>query len=567
MSIVPPKQISIELISDQAIAESTSNRSDALDFSSYANVIARIVRGTRGPFTIGVFGEWGMGKTSLMRLISHEVKLHNTSHSTIIPVWFNAWMFEKVEYPAIPLIKSVVEALKNRGSNLDTLSDATLKLIDTLEALVTAFKIKGKLAFPGSEVGVEFNPNKITENFSRIRKRRNPIPENTDNYEQIFEAFRKIGERAVPSDITIMVIIDDLDRCFPENAVRLLESIKLVLSQPGFVFILGASRVIIEDYLRSKYEKQFGIKNFDGGAYLDKMIQLTFDIPPHASRINSFTNQIISSLNNKTTKNSLRPISSIIGETCQYNPRTIIRFINRLITDSAIYKQTNNSAPNSSLPVGIFAITRSLQQTWRDFYGLMVSGDNKEDREYCHIVAEWSDQDISEWKKYNEDISISSPIIPQPKVVAEDIRKNRLVDPGALRQIATYLANDRVLKSLLQQTIGIQWLTNHTLREGSISFLMAQPEIEAENTIATTKPDNVPEFDNEDNLYESAVKLVMEAGKASSSLLQRRMRVGYARAARMIERMENEGIVSVADGARPREVLVNSLITGDSNNP
>ena len=61
---------------------------------------------------------------------------------------------------------------------------------------------------------------------------------------------------------------------------------------------------------------------------------------------------------------------------------------------------------------------------------------------------------------------------------------------------------------------------------------------------------------NEDDLFNDAVQIVIDSGKASSSLLQRRLRVGYARAARLIEDMENQGIIGPADGARPREVLI-----------
>ncbi|RPJ13196.1 MAG: cell division protein FtsK, partial [Deltaproteobacteria bacterium] len=59
-----------------------------------------------------------------------------------------------------------------------------------------------------------------------------------------------------------------------------------------------------------------------------------------------------------------------------------------------------------------------------------------------------------------------------------------------------------------------------------------------------------------DERYDEAVALVLEAGHASISMVQRRLRVGYNRAARMIEKMEREGVVGPADGARPREVIV-----------
>jgi S-DNA-T family DNA segregation ATPase FtsK/SpoIIIE len=59
----------------------------------------------------------------------------------------------------------------------------------------------------------------------------------------------------------------------------------------------------------------------------------------------------------------------------------------------------------------------------------------------------------------------------------------------------------------------------------------------------------------QDPLYEDAVRLVVEFGKASTSLLQRRLRIGYGRAAHLIDLMERDGIVGAADGPKPREVL------------
>jgi len=65
--------------------------------------------------------------------------------------------------------------------------------------------------------------------------------------------------------------------------------------------------------------------------------------------------------------------------------------------------------------------------------------------------------------------------------------------------------------------------------------------------------------DADDDMYKDAVQAVIEGRKASTSLLQRRLRIGYGRAARLIETMEEQGIISTADGNRPREVLVSSL--------
>jgi S-DNA-T family DNA segregation ATPase FtsK/SpoIIIE len=59
-----------------------------------------------------------------------------------------------------------------------------------------------------------------------------------------------------------------------------------------------------------------------------------------------------------------------------------------------------------------------------------------------------------------------------------------------------------------------------------------------------------------DKLYEEAVNIVIQTGQASVSLLQRRLGIGYTRAARLIDMMEEDGIVGPYQGSKPREILV-----------
>jgi len=64
--------------------------------------------------------------------------------------------------------------------------------------------------------------------------------------------------------------------------------------------------------------------------------------------------------------------------------------------------------------------------------------------------------------------------------------------------------------------------------------------------------------EGEDELYEEAKDTIMRAGKASASLLQRRLRVGYARAARLLDILEEDGVIGPADGSKPREILMSN---------
>jgi len=90
------------------------------------------------------------------------------------------------------------------------------------------------------------------------------------------------------------------------------------------------------------------------------------------------------------------------------------------------------------------------------------------------------------------------------------------------------------------------------------SFLREQMKPEYDTSIAAeiSAEEEVEEVEGDkDEKYEEAVELVLQTGQASISMVQRKLRVGYNRAARMIEAMENQGIVGPSDGVRPREVL------------
>ncbi|MCL7488025.1 MAG: DNA translocase FtsK 4TM domain-containing protein [Desulfobulbaceae bacterium] len=98
--------------------------------------------------------------------------------------------------------------------------------------------------------------------------------------------------------------------------------------------------------------------------------------------------------------------------------------------------------------------------------------------------------------------------------------------------------------------------------ERIIEFIKGQGTAEYDQSVLAVVEEETPangEIEGDyDEKYDEAVAVVTETGQASISMVQRRLRVGYNRAARMIELMEKEGIVGPSDGSRPREVLVRS---------
>ncbi len=104
------------------------------------------------------------------------------------------------------------------------------------------------------------------------------------------------------------------------------------------------------------------------------------------------------------------------------------------------------------------------------------------------------------------------------------------------------------------------WISDKEV-EALVNFWKKQGEPSYEEAIQQEVVDlALREEDEEDELLEDAIRLVVENGQASISMLQRRFRIGYSRAARLIDVMELRGIVGSDQGSKPREVLVDSAI-------
>lgn len=92
-----------------------------------------------------------------------------------------------------------------------------------------------------------------------------------------------------------------------------------------------------------------------------------------------------------------------------------------------------------------------------------------------------------------------------------------------------------------------------------VDYVISQQQAQYDETmIPTDEPEKAFE-DETDELYDEAVKLVVEMQSASISMLQRRFRIGYNRAARIIDQMEARGVVGPPDGSRPRQVLISNV--------
>ncbi len=91
--------------------------------------------------------------------------------------------------------------------------------------------------------------------------------------------------------------------------------------------------------------------------------------------------------------------------------------------------------------------------------------------------------------------------------------------------------------------------------EAVVNFIKSQGEPFYEDDILKDQPKGVLGSGERDDLYDEAVRIIMESNQASVSILQRRLRLGYTRAARIVDLMEQEGLVGPFEGSKPRRIL------------
>ena len=340
---------------------------DALDFQPYIDTLADVISSpnTQTPLTIGVFGGWGSGKTTLMGLVEKGLPANYRT------AWFDAWKYERENDLWRALLLTVLDALetalpKNDAGEVDT--EAKTKLDDLRTCLyrpvereemgglqVDWGKLAGGVGQGALQLGLSFVPGastlsdmvkalqkegaiatteKIIESIGRERSQ--IFIQQVQFLEQFQREFRDLVEAYIlEKNHRLVVFVDDLDRCLPEKAVEVLEAIKLFLDVPGCVFMLGLDDKVIARGVEIKY-RQAGLTNeetdtdreqrlIEGTRYLEKIIQLPFKLPPIAQEdMQSFVEGLIADWEHEECP---RVFAAGLGG----NPRQVKRTVNTFL--------------------------------------------------------------------------------------------------------------------------------------------------------------------------------------------------------------------------------------------
>jgi S-DNA-T family DNA segregation ATPase FtsK/SpoIIIE len=144
------------------------------------------------------------------------------------------------------------------------------------------------------------------------------------------------------------------------------------------------------------------------------------------------------------------------------------------------------------------------------------------------------------------------------RTILDQVGAEKLLGQGDMLMLTPSMSKPRRIQGAWVMDNEVSKITDHLRLQSAPQY---NDEIVSQPVQLNGKGGVVMDFDggDGDDMYKDALRVVVESKKASTSLLQRRLRIGYARAARIIEEMEEQGVIGPADGSRPREVLISSL--------
>jgi len=278
----------------------THDQEALFSFDDFAATLARLIadKETKTPLTIGISGRWGSGKTTLLRRVERmleqtEVLYDNTKPAVLYfcndeenpqaqfrpcrTVWFNAWKYADEDELLVALVRVIVQAMyaddfisKSAATILDPLKDRR----DVIETVLGWFAISAPYGGFVTNL-LKPKPTKLGEKTAIL-----------DLFDKAFDRLlaawvhRKMNaDKINPEEGVLVIFIDDLDRCLPPKMVQVLEAVKLFMDKRGCVFLLGADTEIVRRAVEKQYE-QAGVTGQGAGDYLEKIVQLRFELPP-----------------------------------------------------------------------------------------------------------------------------------------------------------------------------------------------------------------------------------------------------------------------------------------------
>lgn len=297
---------------------------DLLGFRVHADLIRSVVTDRNLlPVTLGVFADWGGGKTSLMKMLEESFEPEQWPKDSeerkqcerTACLYFNGWLFEGYDDAKSAILSSVLVALGEHKRFGPKVRDKCVSLLKTVNWMRVAHLGLKRVALPAIAAyatgGASLVPaiaSSAGELLPWGKSDSDKAEPKTDAADEDKETvdwaslIRKDSTNAGPLDVrtfreqfgqllkdseidSLVVLIDDLDRCSPERIIENLEAIKLFLNVENTAFIIGADPRIVRHAIAWKYKDQDATVEIEDEAptivtdYLEKLIQYPYRLP------------------------------------------------------------------------------------------------------------------------------------------------------------------------------------------------------------------------------------------------------------------------------------------------
>ncbi len=294
---------------------------ESLDIKEYIEALVDFTKNSDTPLTVGLQGQWGSGKTSLMNLIK-EMLIEN---GNIAYSWVNTWeysLFKSIE-ETIPsllmglvenLTKNVKEIQENKDSNA-TLKKAGKIIWDIGKIALGVFSDKARKTVEEVENTVVAQKQDQSVSIASIK----------NNIQELVNEILEISNKKYKK---VIFFIDDLDRIEPSAAVEVLESLKNLFDVKNAVFILAIDYDVVVKGLEKKFGKKTQENEREFRSFFDKIIQVPFSMPVGQYKIENLLVKQFKRIGIEINEQDMEDYAEIVKYTVGYVPRSIKRFLN-----------------------------------------------------------------------------------------------------------------------------------------------------------------------------------------------------------------------------------------------
>jgi hypothetical protein len=382
-------------IVDEALAKGGE---DALKISSYKDALVEFVKRTDTPMTIGVQGEWGSGKTSLLNQIWNDLDQFNKDDDSIDDfkqIWINSWEHSLLCSPEECLMKIINEIILEL---LD--ADGDKKRAEKITKGVNNI-MKGALRIGSSLTLGSAGVNAVDDIFS----------ENSNSIKELREQLKKLVSEIKTLETNkygkVVIFVDDLDRIDPKDAVSILELLKNIFNIKDCVFVLAIDYQVVVKGLVGKFGQPTPENEWEFRAFFDKIIQLPFSMPMGNYDIANYVLGLLGEINFYAGKEDLDPelINQFVIKSIGGNPRSIKRLINslaliKILNDKDAGDTSDGVLTDKDTAMIMFAMV-CLQIAHPEIYQLFADNPNfrEWDEELAYRETQKKEETDANWEK------------------------------------------------------------------------------------------------------------------------------------------------------------------------